>query len=124
MALWGGNDRGWCFPSVTAAKPHRVIHMQEAKERRVNEATGEREQFLPGPHVLRATFISVAADAGISELDRNVLANHRYASRSVNETYIKQSWDHLVKCQETIEAEIWRRIKAKAKLRAVQGGRR
>lgn len=108
-----GGDRGWCFPTLTRSRPFRVIPLSEPKERRVNPATGEREKILPGPHVSRRTFLSVAAEAGISELDRSTLANHAFGRQSVNTTYIEQHFGHLAECQGRIDAALWSRIEAR-----------
>lgn len=107
-----GGDQGWCFPSLSRSRPHKVIPMQEAKERRKAE-NGRREQYLPGPHVLRRTYLSIAAEAGISELDRHVLANHSYSSANINAIYISQSWEHLRECQARIEEKLLKRMRAK-----------
>jgi integrase len=105
-----GGDAGWVFPSLTRAKPYRVQPVAEAKERRVNRATGRREKYLSGPHVSRRTYLSVAKEAGISELDRSVLANHAFGSQSVNQTYIEQHFGHLLGCQAKIDAALLARM--------------
>lgn len=107
-----GGDAGYVFPSLTRAKPFRVQPIAEAKERRLNRVTGERERYLTGPHVSRRTFLSVAAEAGISELDRSVLANHAFGSQSVNQTYIEQHFGHLLECQARIDAALLARTRA------------
>lgn len=104
-----GGDQGWVFPSWSR-DGKRVQPVQESKERRENE-DGEREQILPGMHVSRRTYLSVAAEAGISDLDRHVLANHSYGRQSVNATYIRQAFDHLAECQARVEAALWARIR-------------
>jgi integrase len=109
------NDGGWVFPSSSRARSEdgsfKVQPMAEAKERRVDEETGERVKFLPGPHTLRRTYLSVAAEEGISELDRHVLANHAFGRQTVNATYISQAFEHLAECQATIDAALSKRIK-------------
>ena len=90
-----GGDAGWVFPSLSRSKPFRVQPIAETKERRVNESTGERENYMPGLHTLRRTFLSVAVEAGVGELDRHVLANHAFGRQSVNATYIAQAFPHL-----------------------------
>lgn len=109
-----GGDHGLVFPSLTRAKPYRVQAVAEAKERRVNPATGRREKYLSGPHVSRRTYLSVAAEAGIGELDRSVLANHTFGSRSVNQAYIEQAFPHLLECQAKIDAALRARMGAQA----------
>lgn len=102
-----GGDAGWIFPSLTRAAPYEVIPVAEAKEyRQTGGRKGPKEKFLPGLHTLRRTYLSVAAEAGIGELDRHVLANHSFGRQSVNETYIKQAFPHLAECQATVESAL------------------
>src|SRR5690606_14699884 len=89
-----GGDHGWVFPSLTRSAPFEVQPLAEPKEYRFDEA-GKRVAFLPGLHTLRRTYLSVATEAGVSELDRSVLANHSYGRQSVNQTYIRQAFEHL-----------------------------
>lgn len=112
MAPYDGDD-GWCFPSLSRSKPYKVQPLAEPKERRKNDDTGESELYLPGPHVLRRTYLSVAAEAGVSELDRHALANHAFGRQSVNATYISQAFPHLAIEQAKIEAALWKRLKTK-----------
>lgn len=121
MGPYGG-DAGWCFPSLSRSKPLRVQPIAEAKERRVDKKTGERVLYLRGPHVLRRTYLSVAADAGVSELDRHALANHAFGRKNVNATYISQAFDHLAECQAKIEAALWKRLKPSANAKAARRG--
>jgi integrase len=116
-----GGDAGWVFPSLSRSKPFRVQPIAETKERRVNESTGERESYMPGLHNLRRTFLSVAAEAGVSELDRHVLANHAFGRQSVNATYVAQAFAHLLECQSKIDAALWKRIRTKGGRRSATG---
>lgn len=109
MMAYGG-DAGWAFPGITRTKPFRVQPLAQPHERR--PVNGKLVKHLPGPHVLRRTYLSIAAEAGVGELDRHVLANHAFGRQSVNATYIEQAFSHLAECQAKIEAAIWRRIKA------------
>lgn len=108
-----GGDAGYAFPCVSRSAPFRVIPLSEPKEYRVN-AAGKRTAYLPGLHTLRRTYLSVATEAGVSELDRSVLANHSYGRQSVNQTYIRQAFGHLAGEQAKIEAALWARIGAKS----------
>lgn len=109
-----GGDAGYVFPSLTRAAPYEVIPIAEAKEyRQTGGRKGPKERYLPGLHTLRRTYLSVAAECGISELDRSTLVNHSYGRQSVNETYIRQHFDHLADCQRTIERALWARIEGK-----------
>ena len=115
-----GGDHGWVFASLTREAPFEVQPIAEPKEYRLDDRTGKKVALLPGLHTLRRTWLSTANDVGVSELDRSVLANHTYGTRSVNETYIKQSFDRLAGEQAKIEAELWKHLKPKrrGKLRA------
>jgi integrase len=120
FAAWKGGDGGWVFPTVSA-DGKRVVPIVSTKEQRVAEdekgkPTPEgkkrrRAQVLPGMHVSRRTYLSVATEVGIAEIDRHVLANHSYSSQNVNATYIAQSFAHLAECQARIEAALWRKLK-------------
>lgn len=105
-----GGDGGWCFPSLSRAAPFVVQPIAEAKEYRRDPISGGKVKQLPGLHVCRRTYLSVATEAGIGELDRHVLANHAYGRQSVNATYIEQAWEHLAKCQTKIEAALLERL--------------
>ncbi len=113
-----GGDAGFVFPSLSRAKPYVVQPVAEAKERRLNKETGVRESYLSGPHVSRRTYLSVASDAGITELDRSVLANHAFGSHSVNQTYIEQAFPHLLECQTKIDAALLARMRGQADVSA------
>jgi hypothetical protein len=95
--------------------------MAESKEYRENE-NGERKRLLVGNHASRRTYLSVATEIGIGELDRHALANHAFGRQSVNATYIAQAFEHLADCQRRIEVALWKRIEGEAK--AVVGKRR
>ena len=118
-----GGDGGWIFASLSRSGDV-VQPVAEPKEYRLDEKTGKKAAILPGLHTLRRTYLCVAAEAGVSELDRHVLANHAYGRQNVNATYIEQAFGHLAACQATIEAGLWKRLRAepkakRAKLRAV-----
>jgi integrase len=114
-----GGDQGWVFPSWSRAAPFEVQPIAEPKEYKLVD--GKKVSHLPGLHTLRRTWLSVAAEAGVSELDRHVLANHAYGRQNVNATYIEQAFDHLAECQAKIEAALWARLKP-AKKRSRKAG--
>jgi integrase len=115
-----GGDHGWVFPSLTRAAPFEVQPLAEPKEYRFDDA-GKRVAHLPGLHTLRRTYLSVATEAGVTELDRSVLANHSYGRQSVNQTYIAQAFEHLAGAQAKIEAALWERLEpAAAKKRSAR----
>jgi integrase len=116
-----GGDQGWCFPSF-ARDGKNVIAVAEPKERRnlvdergaaVLDDDGEPVQgnLLPGIHVSRRTFNSVASEIGIEPESREALMNH--AGRGVNVRHYVQTerLDHLRTCAEKIEAALWDRIR-------------
>jgi len=106
-----GGDAGFVFPSLSRARPFVVQPIAEVKERRLNAKTGMVEKYVSGPHVSRRTYLSVAAESGIGELDRSVLANHAFGRHSVNQSYIEQAFPHLLDCQTKIDAALWARIR-------------
>lgn len=122
-------DGGWVFPAVDsngAVGPIGDLRQQvhatigTGKKARPTHARFPAESV----HDLRRTYASVAQEAGVSELDRHVLTNHKFSSASVHATYIAQHIDHLAKCQATIEAALLAKLKpqptkGRAKLRAV-----
>lgn len=112
-----GGDHGWVFASLTREAPFEVQPIAEPKEYKLDPETKKKVAHLPGLHTLRRTWLSMANDAGVSELDRSVLANHTYGKRSVNETYIKQSFERLAGEQAKIEAELWKHLKPKKQAR-------
>ncbi len=99
-ALEVPDDGGWIFPTRTRSRPFRV-------EPLVDPAV----DGLPGLHDLRRTFISVAAEVGVSQTDREQLAGH--AASGINATvYTRpEDWRHLRACAERVEAGLWSRIK-------------
>jgi integrase len=115
-----GGDHGWAFPALSRFRDEetgavQVIAMRESKEyREVIDAKGKshRERLIVGNHTSRRTFLSVATEIGIGELDRHALANHAFGRQSVNATYIAQAFGHLADCQRRIEEAIWKKIEA------------
>lgn len=104
-----GGDGGWIFPSLSRSG-NIVQPVAEPKEYRTDPETQKRVSYLPGLHTLRRTYLSVAAESGVSELDRHALANHAYGRQNVNATYIAQAFGHLAACQAKIEAALWARL--------------
>ncbi len=113
-----GGDHGWVFPSLSRARNDEgAFDVQPVAEPKEYRQKGSRKsakvKFLPGLHSLRRTYLSVATEAGVGELDRHALANHAYGRQSVNATYISQAFDHLAECQAKIETALWKRLTAK-----------
>ena len=116
-----GGDHGFVFPSLSRDMK-RVIPVAEVKERHqlthadgraVRDEDGEpvRVNTLPGIHVSRRTFNSVAAEIGIDLETRETLMNH--SGRGVNVKHYVQTerLDHLRASAERIERALWERIK-------------
>ncbi len=108
-----GGDGGWIFPGLTRARPHRVQPVAEPKEYRSTSKHrhAPKKKHLPSMHALRRTYLSVAAEVGISDLDRHVLANHAFGRQTVNSTYIQQAFPHLLECQSKIEKALLARVR-------------
>jgi integrase len=109
-----GGDHEWVFPS-RSRKTGKVQPVAEPKERRTKDGKRSRksadlEQYLPGPHTLRRTYISVGREIGIAEIDMHALANHSFSSGRVQDQYVRQAFQHLATCQARIEAALWTRI--------------
>src|SRR5262249_44519290 len=64
LAAFGGNDHGYVFPTLSR-NMSRVIPIAEVKEAHYVKGTSTRVNLLPGIHVSRRTFNSVAAEIGI-----------------------------------------------------------
>lgn len=104
----GESDRGWVFPALDSAGDvgpigdlRQQVHGDDAHGRFPAES----------PHVLRHTYVSIAAEIGISKMDRMTLANHRYASVDVHDSYIAIHLEHLRACANRIEAALLSRMK-------------
>jgi len=114
----GGEAKAFTLPLADEA-PFTVQPIAEPKEyRRIADEDDEKvtkKRVMPGLHVLRRTYLSVATEAGIGELDRHVLANHAFGRQSVNATYIEQALPHLAECQARIERALWQRLKPRSK---------
>jgi integrase len=118
-----GGDAGWVFPSLTRARPQRVIAVAESKEARLDKETGRKVRVLPPLHDLRRTYNSVALEIGIPRESRNMLMNHDRHGVNVRHYGFPQNWDHLAECQAQIEAALWQRIGRDARQRRARGRR-
>lgn len=106
-----GGDAGWAFPGWN--KDGEVVAIPDLRETR-RDQEGRRFRFPQDDvHTLRRTYLSIAAEIGISELDQHALSNHSFGSHNVNATYIAQQFDHLFACQERISAAITERLAGK-----------
>jgi integrase len=117
FAAYGG-DHEWVFPSLSRrskSKARQVQPVAEPKERRTKDGkrsrrSSELEQYLPGLHTLRRTYINIGNEIGIAEIDMHALANHSFSKRKVQDQYIRQAFQHLAECQARIEVALWTRI--------------
>lgn len=103
--LQGRSDNGWAFPALNFGEVGAISDLRELH--------GDRRFPEEDVHTLRRTFLTAAAAAGVSELDRHVLANHSYGRQNVNQTYIAQSMDHLHKCARMIDVALTKMLKKK-----------
>ena len=103
-----GGDHGFVFPSLSRDMK-RVIPVAEVKERHqltnadgrvVRDDDGEpvRVNTLPGIHVSRRTFNSVAAEIGIDLETREALMNHSGRGVNVKHYVNAERFDHLRAC--------------------------
>jgi integrase len=113
--LLPAGDGGYAFPAINSAGEVGPI-----SDLRQQVHDGNKHTRFPAEdvHTLRRTYESVAHEVGITELDQHVLTNHAFASHNVNATYIAQALPHLARCQATIEAALWKRIKTANRRRA------
>jgi integrase len=122
-----GGDHGFVFPSLSRDLK-RVIPVAEVKERHqltnahgqvVRNEDGEpvRVNTLPGIHVSRRTFNSVAAEIGIDLETRETLMNHSGRGVNVKHYVQPERFDHLRECAERIESALWERIKGARRAR-------
>ncbi|HEX8109930.1 MAG TPA: hypothetical protein VF516_19500 [Kofleriaceae bacterium] len=98
------------IPVAEVKERHQLTN---ANGRVMRDADGEpvRVNTLPGIHVSRRTFNSVAAEIGIDLETREALMNH--SKRGVNVKHYVQTerLDHLQASAERIERALWERIK-------------
>lgn len=102
----GADPKGWAFPAVD-------LEGEVGPISNLRQKAGNKDERFPAEevHALRRTYLTVAEEEGISELDQHVLSNHSFGSYNVNATYIKQHIDHLAKCAAKIDAGITKRLK-------------
>jgi integrase len=82
-----GDDADWCFPTTrTHGSGGAVTACTSMTELRYAD-DGSRYRLLPSPHVLRRTFGSACAAAGIGDHKENLLLNHRPRQVVVGDRY-------------------------------------
>ncbi len=93
------------FP--TRATDGRITHMKEAKQQR--QVKGKKVRHLPGPHVLRHTFVTFGMSLGVPEYEIGILVNHRLPKGSMTQRYVGRHamlTDRLREVQEAVSTAL------------------
>lgn len=101
-----GGDDGWVFPSLSARKPHKVIHVAEPRESRFDDVLEQKVSVLPGLHTLRRTHNSVGIECGILQEYREMLLNHNGKGVNWEHYGLPQNWAFFGECQDKITAKL------------------
>jgi integrase len=106
-------DRPYSLPMVKTVR--KLLERRKADNARseLRDEDGEpvRVNTLPGIHVSRRTFNSVAAEIGIDLEAREALMNHSGRGVNVKHDVQTERLDHLRASAERIERALWERIK-------------
>jgi integrase len=95
----------WVFP--TRATNGRITHMKEAKQQK--QVKGKKVRHLPGPHVLRHTFVTFGMSLGVPEYEIGILVNHRLPKGSMTQRYVGRHamlTDRLREVQEAVSTAL------------------
>ena len=95
----------WVFP--TRATDGRITHMKEAKQQK--QVKGKKVRHLPGPHVLRHTFVTFGMSLGVPEYEIGILVNHRLPKGSMTQRYVGRHamlTDRLREVQEAVSTAL------------------
>ena len=87
----------WVFPADSKAG-----HIAEPKQQR--QVKGRKIRHLPGPHVLRHTYVTVALSLGFPEHEVGILVNHRLPKGSMTQRYVGRHAMFLARLREVQEA--------------------
>ena len=87
----------WVFPADSKAG-----HIAEPKEQR--QVKGKKIRHLPGPHVLRHTYVTVALSLGFPEHEVGILVNHRLPKGSMTQRYVGRHVMFMARLREVQEA--------------------
>jgi integrase len=98
-----GMDGGWVFPTFRARGGRGVTHIVSTTEQ-AYDAEGKKCTVLPTFHVLRRTFGSACAAAGIGDGKKNLLMNHRPRQAGVGDRYVNVDPDDLRQAIEDVVA--------------------
>jgi integrase len=97
----------WVFPADS-----KTGHIAEAKQQR--QVKGKKVRHLPGPHVLRHTYVTVALSLGFPEHEVGILVNHRLPKGSMTQRYVGKHvilTARLREVQETVSAALTEAIR-------------
>jgi integrase len=87
----------WIFPADS-----KTGHIAEAKQQR--QVKGKKVRHLPGPHVLRHTYVTVALSLGFPEHEVGILVNHRLPKGSMTQRYVGKHVILMTRLREVQEA--------------------
>jgi integrase len=87
----------WVFPADS-----KTGHIMEAKQQR--QVKGKKVRHLPGPHVLRHTYVTVALSLGFPEYEVGILVNHRLPKGSMTQRYVGRHVILMARLREVQEA--------------------
>jgi len=65
---------------------------------------GKKIRHLPGPHVLRHTYVTVALSLGFPEHEVGILVNHRLPKGSMTQRYVGRHAMFMARLGEVQEA--------------------
>ena len=100
------DPEGWAFPAINHGGEVGPI----TNLRQQGEHNGPRVP-TEDVHTLRRTYLSIAHEEGVAEIDQKILSNHSFAGQDVHRSYVRAHLDHLAKCAAKIDAGITRRLK-------------
>ncbi len=81
--------------------------MKEAKQQK--QVKGKKVRHLPGPRVLRHTFVTFGMSLGVPEYEIGILVNHRLQKGSMTQRYVGRHamlTDRLREVQEAVSTAL------------------
>ncbi len=81
--------------------------MKVAKQQK--QVKGKKVRHLPGPHVLRHTFVTFGMSLGVPEYEIGILVNHRLPKGSMTQRYVGRHamlTDRLREVQEAVSTAL------------------
>jgi integrase len=94
-----GGDAGWCFPTISRARPYRVIPLVEPGH-----------SGIVGPQGCRRTYNSVAVEIGILAAHRDVLMSHNGGGVNLRHYTELENLDSIRKSAELVERALRERL--------------